>query len=88
MNKTLKHGALALLVTVTAGAAHAASLVASYSFNDTLAADQAALPALVSINPLGLNGFETAVVKGQSQRVFRWSGDGLSSQDNAGLKLD
>lgn len=88
MHKKLKLGALALFVTLATGAAHAASLVASYSFNDTLAADQATLPALVSIDPLGQNGFETAIVKGQSQRVFRWSGDGLRSQDNAGLKLD
>lgn len=66
----------------------AASLVATYTFNDTLAANEASAPALVSVDPLGLNGFETALVNGQSQRVFRWSGDGSSPDLNAGLSLN
>lgn len=68
--------------------ANGASLVATYSFNDTLAAVEASAPALVSIDPLGLNGFETALVNGVSQRVFKWVGDGSSSNLNAGLSLD
>jgi hypothetical protein len=43
---------------------------------------------LVSIDPLGRNGFETAVVNGQSQRVFHFSGDGSTPSLNAGLRLD
>ena len=69
-------------------AADAATLVATYTFNDTLAAVEASAPALVSIDPLSLNGFETAVVNGSSQRVFRWSGDGSSPTTQAGLSLD
>lgn len=90
MNKRIRQGAMALLAMLAAGAgaAHAASLVASYSFNDTLAANEVLAPSLVSIDPLGQNGFETAIVKGQSQRVFRWSGDGSNSLNQAGLKLD
>ena len=62
--------------------------MASYSFNDTLAADQAGRPSLVSVDPLGLNSFETALVHGVSQRVFRWDGNGSTPAQNAGLTLD
>ena len=68
--------------------ASAQTLVASYSFNDSLAANQAGKPSLVSVNPLGLNTFETAVVNGASQRVFHWNGDGATPANNAGLRLD
>ena len=68
--------------------ASAQTLVASYSFNDSLAANQAGKPALVSVDPLGLNTFETAVVNGASQRVFHWNGDGATPTNNAGLRLD
>ena len=81
-------GCLAATLAVAASTANAATLVASYTFNDTLAAVEAAAPALVSIDPLGSNGFETATVNGHSQRVFRWSGDGSDPSLNAGLKLD
>ena len=73
---------------VATDVANAATLVASYSFNDTLAANEASRPALISVDPLGLNGFETAAVHGVDQRVFRWRGDGRDPATNAGLKLD
>ncbi len=66
----------------------AETLVASYSFNDTLAGVGASAPTLVSVDPLGLNAFETAIVNGQSQRVFHWNGDGSNPAQNAGLQLD
>jgi len=72
----------------SATGANGASLVATYTFNDTLAAVEASAPTLVSIDPLLQNGFETALVNGVSQRVFKWSGDGSSSTLNAGLSLD
>ena len=77
--------AAAMLVLSSASAQ---TLVASYSFNDSLAANQAGKPSLVSVNPLGLNTFETAVVNGASQRVFHWNGDGATPTNNAGLRLD
>lgn len=84
---------VACVVAAIAGAlaapgANAATLVASYGFDDTLAASQAGAPSLVSVDPLGLNHFETATVHGQTQRVFAWSGSGSSSTLNAGLQLD
>jgi len=67
---------------------NAATLVATYTFNDTLAGFGTSAPTLVSIDPLGLNAFETAIVNGQSQRVFHWNGDGSNPAQNAGLQLD
>lgn len=88
MKTNVACGLMAVSLALAAAAAHAATPVASYSFANTLAATEAGAPGLVSIDPLGLNGFETAVVHGQSQTVFRWSGDGASSLNHAGLLLD
>ena len=74
------------LLGLGVASAQAATLVASYSFNDTLAANQAGKPSLVSVDPLGLNSFETAVVNGASQRVFHWNGSGATPTNNAGLR--
>ena len=70
------------------GGASAAALVASYGFNNTLAADQAGVASLVGIDPAGVNGFETAVVNGLSQRVYRWGGDGNSPARQGGLSVN
>ena len=79
--------AAALLVTApVAGAAPVA--VATYHFNDTLAAVEPGAPALVSVDPLGQNRFEDAVVDGLPRRVFHWIGDGESPATQAGLSLD
>ncbi len=88
MKMPLRHIACACTLFTVAVSAQSATLVASYSFNDTLAANEASAPALVSINPLWLNQFEDAIVNGVSQRVFRWDGDGENATDNAGLQLD
>ncbi len=69
-------------------AAHASTLVASYSFNNTLAADQAGIPSLISVDPLGLNGFENATLNGTVRPVFHWQGDAIPSTQQAGLTLD
>jgi hypothetical protein len=68
--------------------AHAAAALASYHFNGSLAADQASAPDLVAIDPLGLNSFETALVYGVSQQVYRWSGNGAIATQQAGLSLN
>lgn len=87
----LIHGLAASLLAISAAAtsvAFAATPVASYQFNNSLAADQAGAPALLAIDPLAANGFETAVVHGASQTVYRWSGNGQFSAQQAGLTLD
>jgi hypothetical protein len=69
-------------------AAPAPAPVATYLFNDSLAAEEPGAPALTSINPLGSNGFETAMVDGQAQRVFHWNGNADNPAQHAGLRLD
>ena len=88
MQRPLRFFFAAALLGLGFASAQAATLVASYSFNDTLAANQAGKPSLVSVDPLGLNSFETAVVNGASQRVFHWNGSGATPTNNAGLRLD
>ncbi|MFO1325751.1 MAG: hypothetical protein U1F56_00210 [Rubrivivax sp.] len=78
---------LCILAGLLALSTAQATVVARYGFQNTLAADQAGAPALVAIDPLGLNGFETATVHGQSQTVYRFSGVGDPSSSQAGLSL-
>ena len=80
--------AAAALVAAACTSAQAATLAASYSFQQTLQANEALAPALMAINPLGQNTFETATVNGQSQTVYHWVGNGGSSGLQAGLTLD
>ncbi|MCC7352053.1 MAG: hypothetical protein IT446_15950 [Phycisphaerales bacterium] len=61
---------------------------ATYNFNNTLAADELGVPALVSVDPLGQNGFETAEVFGVSRPVFKWDGTASPVNLQAGLTLD
>lgn len=80
--------AVSALLAAFALPASAATLVASYNFNSTLAANEGTAPALTAIDPLGLNTFQTAVVNGLERTVYRWSGSGESPSNNAGLMLD
>lgn len=88
MMKCLVRIAGGLSIASAALFASAATPVATYTFNDTLVASEGGVAALQAIDPLGLNGFEDAVVFGVNQRVYRWSGSGRDSLLNAGLKLD
>ena len=76
---------LSLALTSAQGAP---TLVATYDFNDTLAATGGGAPNLISVDPLGLNGFEDAIVNGSTRRVFHWNGSGDTPANNAGLTLD
>lgn len=84
MTQALAAGLLAAAAT----ASLAAAPVASYQFNNSLAADQPGAAALLAIDPLAANGFETATVHGASQTVYRWTGNGALSTEQAGLTLD
>ena len=67
--------------------ASAATLKASYFFNDTLSAAEGGAPALTAIDPLGLSSFETATVFGNSRRVWRFDGAVDPATDQGGLTL-
>jgi hypothetical protein len=77
------------LALLTLAAAHAgAAVVATYGFDNSLAANEAGAPALVALDPLGGNGFETALVNGITRTVYRWSGNGALATEQGGLQLD
>jgi len=60
---------------------------ATYSFNNTLAANESGVASLQAINPLGLNGFITDTVFGSTQTVYRFDGNRTPSEQ-AGLSLN
>lgn len=89
MNKLLYRSlVVAAFITQVSAAQAAATVVATFNFNNTLAAAEPGAPALSSVDPFGLNGFEDAVVNGQNQRVFHWRGTGNPATQQAGLVLD
>ncbi len=61
---------------------------ATYYFNNTLAAEQLGVPALVPTNPLGTNGYLTDTVFGQSRTVYAFNGNASPNADQAGLTLN
>ncbi len=73
---------------VAAAPAEAATLKATYLFDDTLSAEQGGAPALIAIDPLGSSGFETATVFSDSRRVWRFDGAADPPVDQGGLTLD
>ena len=68
--------------------AMAAVLKAEYRFNGTLSSSVPGAPALVSVDPLGLNGFAADTVDGRTQPVFSWNGNATPVSQEAGLTLD
>ncbi|MDR2092121.1 MAG: PEPxxWA-CTERM sorting domain-containing protein [Azoarcus sp.] len=73
-------------VAMMAATSAQAELVASWSFNNTLAADQAGVSALTAIDPLGASGFITDTVNGVDQQVYRFAG-GQSAAQQGGLAV-
>jgi hypothetical protein len=61
---------------------------ATFNFENSLSADESGVPALVSVDPLGKNGFENAVVFGVNRPVFKWDGNRSPVSEQAGLTLD
>lgn len=59
--------------------------VATWSFNNTLAADESGVPALTAIDPLGRNGFVLDTVFGESRWVYRFDGNASPTSEQAGL---
>jgi hypothetical protein len=62
--------------------------VITYRFQDSLAAEEEGMPALIPTNPLGQNGFETTTVFGRRQRVYRFAGNASPGDQQAGLTFD
>ncbi|MCU0246618.1 MAG: hypothetical protein MUC42_08585, partial [Bryobacter sp.] len=63
--------------------AQSASLIGTYTFQNTLNASQGGVPALTAANPRGANAFVTDTVLGQPRTVYEMSS--LNPGQNAGL---
>jgi len=66
----------------------AATLEATYLFNNSLAAQQAGAPALVAVDPLGVATFTTDTVLGQSRTVYSYGGTNSPPSSQGGLTLN
>lgn len=65
---------VAVLFSLSIDASASSTPVASWNFNNTLAADQAGVAALTAIDPLGQSGFMTDTVFGSTRNVYRFAG--------------
>jgi hypothetical protein len=65
-----------------------ASLVATYTFDNTLAAQQTGVAALTAVDPLGTSGFQTASVFGNLQTTYQFNGAATPVLDQGGLDFD
>ena len=59
-----------------------ASLVAAYTFNDTLTSVIGGAPSLAAVNPAGTSAFQSTVVFGNTQETYHF--DGTSTPSNQG----
>ena len=65
-----------------------ASLVATYTFSNTLAAEQTGVAALTAVDPLGTSGFQTATVFGNLQTTYHFNGAATPPADQGGLDFN
>lgn len=86
--KLLKALLIGSVVMGLASTASAATQKAYYGFNNTLASSIAGAPNLVSVDPLGLNGYSAATVFGSNRTVFDFGGANVPPTDQGGLSLD
>lgn len=68
-------------------AADAATLAATYEFTNNLNADQIGVAAMTPTDPLGQNTYLVDTVFGQSDTVYRFSGNASPVLQQAGLSL-
>ena len=69
-------------------AAYADSLVAAYTFDNTLAAVEPGVAALTAVNPLSLNGYQTSVVFGDTRTTYHFDGQASPVLDQGGLDFN
>lgn len=78
---------LVLSFSVAVHIATAATVAATYLFQNTLAASQGGAPALTAVDPLAASGFVTDTVFGDSRQVWEFSGSSTPA-NQAGLVYD
>ena len=71
-----------VLIALIALAAEADAVVvrATYRFQDTLAADERGVPALVALDPLNADRYEQAIVFNSGRRTYRWGGSSADGE--------
>ena len=79
---------LSLLAFLVANTLAGATLKATYSFTGNLNPDEAGVPALSPVDPLGQNGFITETVFGQTDSVYRFFGNASPTSQQAGFTLN
>lgn len=85
MKRFLATSAIACLgVFIQSSAGAAPTAVATWSFDNTLAADESGVPALTAIDPLGASSFISDTVFGTVRQVYRFDGN-LTPSQQAGL---
>jgi len=66
----------------------AAELKAEYLFSNNFTSSIAGAPALVPVDPLGLNSFTSDTVNGSTRPVYAWNGNANPVTQQAGFTLD
>lgn len=84
--KCRKISSVFALSVASAIAGHAAE-IATYTFNNSLAANQSGVASLTAVDPLGTSGFTTDTVFGNSRTVYHFDGNASPAQQG-GLNLD
>ena len=85
--RALLSSAVFLAASALIPAAHA-DLVATYAFNNTLAAQQGGVAPLTAVDPEHTSGFTTATVFGNTQTVYNFNGVNSPPIDQGGLDFD
>ena len=85
MRKSSITAAIAFLSAVPA---FGAVPVATYEFNGTFAADQAGVPSLAAVDPLGLSNFHGDTVIGIPRTVWNFAGASDPTNNQAGFTLN
>jgi hypothetical protein len=65
-----------------------ATLVATYTFNNTLAAQQGGVAALQAVDPLGTSGFQNITVFGNARNTWHFDGANSPPANQGGLLLN
>lgn len=68
-------------------ASAAATLQASYDFNNTLTSSVAGAPALTAVDPLGTASYGTANVLGVTRSIYNFTGSASPVTDQGGLEF-
>jgi len=76
------------LTRVVVPAATAQTPVATYTFNNTLAAQQGGVAALTTVDPESTSGFESANVFGTTQETWNFNGLNSPASDQGGLQFN